>query len=74
MYIRREDLGETLEKIEDITSTDYSCEYDKSLITIDDLFSMLDDLVYEFEKKEEEIEILKGWKEEELPMSEREFH
>lgn len=74
MYIRKEDYKELLERVKDITSTDYSFEEDKSLIEVDNLFAIIDDLIYEYCKKEEEIEELKGWKEEEPPMSEREFH
>lgn len=74
MYIRKEDYKELLERVKEITSTDYSFEEDKSLIEVDNLFAIIDDLIYEYGKKVEEIDELNGWKEEEPPMSEREFH
>lgn len=74
MYIRKEDYKELLKRVKEITSIDYSFEEDKSLIEVDNLFAIIDDLIYEYDKKEEEIEELNGWKEEEPPMSEREFH
>lgn len=74
MYIRKEDYKELLERVKEITSTDYSYEEDKSLIEVDNLFAIIDDLIYEYDKKVEEIDELNGWKEEEPPMSEREFH
>ena len=74
MYIRKEDHKELLERVKEITSTDYSYEEDKSLIEVDNLFAIIDDLIYEYDKKVEEIDELNGWKEEEPPMSEREFH
>lgn len=74
MYIRKEDYKELLERVKEITSTDYSFEEDKSLIEVDNLFAIIDDLIYEYDKKVEEIDELNGWKEEEPPMSEREFH
>ena len=74
MYIRKEDYKELLERVKGITSTDYSYEEDKSLIEVDNLFAIIDDLIYEYDKKVEEIDELNGWKEEEPPMSEREFH
>lgn len=74
MYIRKEDYKELLERVKEITSIDYSYEEDKSLIEVDNLFAIIDDLIYEYDKKVEEIDELNGWKEEEPPMSEREFH
>jgi hypothetical protein len=74
MYIRKEDYKELLERVKKITSIDYSYEEDKSLIEVDNLFAIIDDLIYEYDKKVEEIDELNGWKEEEPPMSEREFH
>ena len=74
MYIRKEDYKELLERVKEITSTDYSYEEDKSLIEVDNLFAIIDDLIYEYDKKVEEIDELNGWREEEPPMSEREFH
>lgn len=74
MYIRKEDYKELLERAKKITSIDYSYEEDKSLIEVDNLFAIIDDLIYEYDKKVEEIDELNGWKEENSPMSEREFH
>lgn len=74
MYIRKEDYKELLERAKKITSIDYSYEEDKSLIEVDNLFAIIDDLIYEYDKKVEEIDELNGWKEEDPPMSEREFH
>lgn len=74
MYIRKEEYKELLEKVKKITSIDYSYEEDKSLIEVDNLFAIIDDLIYEYDKKVEEIDELNGWKEEDPPMSEREFH
>ena len=45
-----------------------------SIRGVDNLFAIIDDLIYEYDKKVEEIDELNGWKEEEPPMSEREFH
>lgn len=74
MYIRKEDYKELLERAKKITSIDYSYEEDKSLIEVENLFAIIDDLIYEYDKKVEEIDELNGWKEEDPPMSEREFH
>lgn len=59
MYIRVKDLGENLlKKVKFITNTDFLYDEDKTLITVDSLIGMIEELVDSYEQKQEELDNL----------------
>lgn len=61
MYIRIDDLGEELyKKVKEITFTNYAIDEDRTLISIENLIGMIEDLVYSYEHKQEELEDLEN--------------